>query len=285
MDRGLAYKNLSRHDGAIADFNKATELNPNESSLFNYMGASWVELDEHSAAIDSFSRAIALNPEAEYLAARGDVYFRIEEYDNALEDYQRALRLNPSTVAFSSRGNTYLKLGEQDKALSDFRTALRIDRLRPDVHISASMIHFERGHLKRAVEQLTDGIATIPNLLEANQEQCRGIPQDQELEIYNVAVNSIADLYRVRAMCRFMNGDNQRAIEDFDAAAAINLNPRDAKSYHGRGGCLVRKNEPERAIEDLSIAIVLDAHYGEEFDSVNTYTTRGIATSEHKRLR
>ena len=260
LSRGLSYKNQSMYDRAIQNFNYAIKLNPRDASLYHHLGTCWIELNEYDTAIVSFARAIALDPEAETLAARGDVYFRMGAFDDALKDYERALRLSPNADSYSSRGSTLLELGEHEKALSDFRTALRLDPLRPDIH------------MKAAIEQLTHGIATLPDYLEANQHELQG--PEQEMEAYDVVVSSIAELYSARAMCHFITGDIRRAMEDYDAA--IKLNPRDAKSYHGRGGCHTRNQDQDLALKDLNTAIMLTSHGTSSSDRANSYSTRGM---------
>ena len=273
LSRGLAYKNQAMYDRAIKDLNQAIKLDPHDASQYHYLGECWIKFKEYDAAIDSFSKAIDIDPEAETLTARGDTYFQMGEFNRALEDYENTLRLSPSADAYSSRGSAYQELGEQEKALSDFRTALSLDPLRPDILVQMGNIYLEREDLKGAIEQFTQGMASLPDYFKAPQDQVQR--PEQEMEVYDVVVMSIADLHYLRAMCHFLIGDNRQAMEDYDAA--IRLNPDEAKFYHGRGGCHSRNEDQDRAIDDLGRAIVLSSNSESTHDTANSYSTRGIA--------
>ena len=70
-----------------------------------------------------------------------------------------------------------------------------------------------------------------------------------------------------------MKGEYDRAIQDYDAAIA--LDESDPNSYYGRGLAYYRKGEYDRAIQDYDAAIALD-----ESDP-NSYYGRGLAHSRH----
>jgi tetratricopeptide (TPR) repeat protein len=92
-NRGAAYKMLGRYDEAIADFDRASELDPD-------------------------------NPQ--YYCQRGDVRLRLNEVDAAIEDYSAALQRSPKSVwAHQGRGRAYLAKGEGEMALLDLNEALR----------------------------------------------------------------------------------------------------------------------------------------------------------------
>ena len=98
---------------------------------------------------------------------------------------------------------------------------------------------------------------------------------EQELDAYNFTVNSIAELYNLRALCHFMGGDTRLATADY--SSAIKLNPDEAKYHHGRGGCHVMIDNNDQAVEDLSKAIMLNSHGVSSRFVENSHSIRGIA--------
>lgn len=51
-ERGLSKAKLEDYEGAIEDFTKAIELNPNDSNAYNKRGFSKIYVDDRSASED-----------------------------------------------------------------------------------------------------------------------------------------------------------------------------------------------------------------------------------------
>ena len=66
-------------------------------------------LKRYDDALADFNRAIELDPDnAAFIASRGDAYKHTELYDDALADFNRAIELDPDNAAFiASRGEIY----------------------------------------------------------------------------------------------------------------------------------------------------------------------------------
>ena len=77
------------YDRAIADYNKALELDPKDATAYNN---------------------------------RGFTYDNKGDYDKAIADYDAAIRLNPEYArAYNNRGFTYDKKGDYDRAIADYQ--------------------------------------------------------------------------------------------------------------------------------------------------------------------
>ena len=83
---------------ALADFNKAIELDPNYSSAYNN---------------------------------RGVVYHRQGKYRLAIKDFTKAIELNPNyAVVYENRSQTYWKLGDKQKSKADDKKAKQLRQRR-----------------------------------------------------------------------------------------------------------------------------------------------------------
>jgi tetratricopeptide (TPR) repeat protein len=82
---------------AIAQFQKAIEMDPEKGDAYFYQGISYGEIGEYPKAISALSRAVILAPEkGAYHYGRGRVYLISGDLEKAMIDFKRAAALgNP----------------------------------------------------------------------------------------------------------------------------------------------------------------------------------------------
>jgi tetratricopeptide (TPR) repeat protein len=87
-------------DGAIASYNKATELNPSYYKAYNNLGIVKASTLKHYAdALGDFNKAIEIKPDyADAYMGRGSCFFAMKETEKACQDWQKALSLGNSQV-------------------------------------------------------------------------------------------------------------------------------------------------------------------------------------------
>src|SRR6266705_4722147 len=95
LNQGYAFNNLGRFEEALAAYQQASHLNPNDASAYNGKG-------------------YALN--------------NLGRFEEALADYQQASHLDTSLIyAYSNKGNTLNNLGRFKEALAAYQQALNIE--------------------------------------------------------------------------------------------------------------------------------------------------------------
>ncbi|NET62275.1 MAG: tetratricopeptide repeat protein, partial [Symploca sp. SIO2E6] len=83
-------------------------------------------LEIYQKAIADYDKAIALSPqEASFWISRGDAYLQIGEEDRAKKDYEQVLR-NDYSCIFVPRGQVQVELGNQEEDLKNFQEAERL---------------------------------------------------------------------------------------------------------------------------------------------------------------
>ena len=87
-----------------------------------YIGLSYLSISQYPRAIANFNKAIELNPNfAEAYVSRGNAQNDQGELFPAIVDYTKAIELNPNYLqAYSNRGRAYLFNGEICHAIVDF---------------------------------------------------------------------------------------------------------------------------------------------------------------------
>lgn len=95
---GYALSKLGRVDEAVARVNRATELDPNFSTGWQYRGELEMVRGDFVAAIESFSRALAINQTPTALQKREECYRQVGLLTKAAEDHRAldALNAQPS---------------------------------------------------------------------------------------------------------------------------------------------------------------------------------------------
>ena len=93
---GASNLNRGRTEKALADFNRAVEINP--SHFDGYLGRADTlnTMGRYGDAIADYNRALEINPSlAKAYANRAIAYSHLKQYENAIADYEKALQLDP----------------------------------------------------------------------------------------------------------------------------------------------------------------------------------------------
>ena len=96
--RGYAKQCKGDYDGALADQERAVQLNPNDdSSVYRNRGFVRDLKGDYDGAIADQSRAIAIDAkDARAYTYRGRAKQHKGDFDGALDDYRNAVDLNPT---------------------------------------------------------------------------------------------------------------------------------------------------------------------------------------------
>jgi tetratricopeptide (TPR) repeat protein len=129
VNRGIEKAKNGDLDGALADFNRAIELNPKDDVAY-YNRAQAKRLKKNAGgAVADYTRAIELgskNPAA--YNNRGNARAENSDRDGAIADYTHAIELKPDYArAYYNRAVTKQAKGDATGADADFKTAEKLD--------------------------------------------------------------------------------------------------------------------------------------------------------------
>ena len=131
-NRCWVYIGKNELDRALADCDKAIELDPKFASAYAYRCGVYADKNEdYSRALDDCNKAIELDPRlASAYASRGRIYGEKKDYDRALADDDKAIELDPKSVraavTYGNRGWVYAQKGYLDKAIANYDTAIEL---------------------------------------------------------------------------------------------------------------------------------------------------------------
>ena len=132
----LLYWNAASHERlkkwpvAERDFLKALELRPDEPTILNYLGYSWVEQGKNlDRARRMIENAVRQMPQAGYIVdSLGWVQYRLGDIPGAVKNLERAVLLSPGDPTINEHlGDAYWKAGRKLEARFQWEKALSLE--------------------------------------------------------------------------------------------------------------------------------------------------------------
>lgn len=128
--RGIALERDGQFDRAEADLLAALEIRPDQASLLNYLGYSWIDRGENlDRALGMIEKAVKLSPDDGYiLDSLAWAYYRLGRYEEAVAPMELAIGTMASDPVVNDHlGDIYWMVGRKREAQIQWRRALSFD--------------------------------------------------------------------------------------------------------------------------------------------------------------
>lgn len=127
-NRGNAWQERMEYERAIADYNRAVELKPEDYDSYYNRGTCRLNLKDPSMAIRDFDTAIYINSHmSEAYSNRGRAKMELGDYKDAILDFDKAIEIKPDLFpAYTNRGLAEINQGNFERALKDFDRSIAI---------------------------------------------------------------------------------------------------------------------------------------------------------------
>jgi tetratricopeptide (TPR) repeat protein/predicted aspartyl protease len=233
--RGATYASNHKLTEALADFDKAIALAPNESRYFYQRAEARFANGDRAGSFADLDRTISLSPDnADARLRRAQFRLRGGNEAGALEDVKAADgALAPSSDKRLAVASLYDLLGAADAALPSFDSWLKNHPEDSSRGIALNGRCWVRGLLNRDLDKAMD--------------DCNGALR---------AMPRNASILDSRALIRVRRGEWKQALADYNAALAIN--PRSAWSLYMRGLIEAKSGQDVQAKADRAAAIAID---------------------------
>lgn len=245
-ERGNQQFELGDHAAAIADYDRALELDPAHARAYNNRGLAHAFVGNVEQALADYNAAIRVDPT--YARAHKNRLALLEQQSSAAGDSAQALRdlaeaygrlaeLEPEQRAgyLSRQGSTWYRLGEFAAARRAFDAALAADPQQVDALYERALLNLAEGQRDAALADLNRVLDLSPRA---------------------------ANAYYARGIAHSAGGDHPRAIADFDAALRLRGNYAEAllgraAAYHAGGDDQAARADLER-LEQLDLDEALE---------------------------
>ena len=230
FSRGDAKLRKGELEGAIADYDRALELEPKNSYVYWSRGIAKHDKGDLEGSIADYDRAIEIYPkEGDFYFSRGIAKEDKGDSEGAMSDYDRAIEIQPKHgELYNRRGNLKWKK-DLEGAMSDYDRAIELNP-------TGAAAYCNRGSIKELKKDLEGAMSDYDRAIELNPK--------------------LASAYEHRGNVKRDKGDLEGAIADYDHA--IELDPKFAHAYHNRAYTKRVKGDLKGATADFKRAVELD---------------------------
>ena len=164
--RGIAYEKLGQTDKALADYEKAIDLDPSYDKTYNNRAVILDKKGQTDKALADYDKAIALNPSFDKAYYnRALVYEKKGQLDKALMDYDKVIALNPYyDKAYLGIGIIYSKAGLFDKAIIYIDKSVAVNHNYAEAYGSRGLVYAFMNKYDRALEDFNRALDLDPGL-------------------------------------------------------------------------------------------------------------------------
>lgn len=240
-NRGFERLEIGDYQGAMEDYARAVEINPDRTTSYNNLGLAKYHGGDVPGAIAHYTKAIELDPNQPVTYFnRAVAYYKIGNYRKSIVDYtqviqrQDGIRISAeNTDAYFQRAEAYRQLGEYESAIYDYSMAIRLAPNDPVAYNNRGLARYNHGDYLGSIKDYSEALNLNPD-------------------------DAVA--YSNRGVSRLKSGDYSGAVADFDRA--IELKANYASAYQNRGLARCEMGDRTGAIADLEKAAELFALVG-----------------------
>ena len=177
--RGDAYAKLQEYKLAMADYDRALELSPNDPEYLHRKAQAITsqnrfidaqKMKRQSNQADTYDdwppkkSSKVENEQAIKHAQKGNDFMNAGQYGQAISEYTEAIRFLPDEyVLYHNRALCYLQSNNEEGALQDFLHAIERKRDDIDAYIKITTIYANRGMFDDAINSMNKAIVVKPD--------------------------------------------------------------------------------------------------------------------------
>jgi tetratricopeptide (TPR) repeat protein len=215
---------LKKYDLALANYNRAIALEPNNAEALSNRGNTLVFLDRCEEALRDYDRSISLKPQSAITHnSRGYNLFRLKRYDEALASFDRAIALSPRYYeAHYNRANALLELKRFDEAMASCDRALSTRTTADATEVRGRVFSAMRRH-EEAISNYERALSIDPDHIDANTNRAAALWSmgrlDEALQACDKAISLQPDFARAHMICSgvsMLKGDVRRGFQEYE---------------------------------------------------------------------
>jgi tetratricopeptide (TPR) repeat protein len=270
-----------QYDAAIAEWDKALAMQPDDASAHNGLGQTLLRAGKVDEAVAQLREAVRLRPHhAEAHNNLGAALLADRKAAEAEAEFKSAIEADPDYApAHRNLGSFYEAQGRVDESIAEYRKAIEADPQNAPAYVSMGSAMASKGDLDEAMEAYRKAIENDPAFASAHNYLGLALATkgqlDDAIPEYRKAIEydpRSASAYNNLGLAMASKGDSDGAIGDF--AKAAELDPANAGVESNLGHALLAKKRLDEAIPHFRRALELGP------ETTGDHTSLGIALAK-----
>jgi len=242
--RGYLRNQLKFHKEAAADFSKALEFSPNDTTFIRGRAEAYERDGNYSAALNEVNLLLHINPKSYgLLYEKGRYNLELKDTLGAEKAFNKFIESDKkSSLGWSARALLKMQQKDKDGALKDYNEAIKRNSTFSGDYINRGILNNEKKNYKQALSDYDNAIKidSTESLGYYNRGFLRGFLGDSN--------NALADFTKVldmdstnkearlkKAILEYTTGKYKNAIADYKII--INIYPFYIPAYQGIAEC------------------------------------------------
>lgn len=165
---GMAYRFMNKPNEAIAAYERAKKLKPDEGNIYLQLGDAYSEIGNSAKAIENYNEAVKLiKKDTDRDKARDGliiIYTEQGKWADALAVLDEAIKANPMIARkYVQRGDVYAKMGKFDEAMADYKKALELLPGEGGASVGIARVQILTGKASDALKTMEPVLKKYPN--------------------------------------------------------------------------------------------------------------------------
>lgn len=221
FNMGLTLDGLERYEEAIACFQRALDLLPDDVEILNCLAVDYTRTTEYDLALSTFERVEKLDPsfEAAY-CNRIITYTEMEQHDKAEQMFYLAQEINPDCpICFYNIGNSLFTRGLYARAIWCWEKTAKLEPIHPMIHYRIAQACWADGQYDKAREHFLQELRQNPGHVEILLDYGIFLLEHGQTRQAAEKFNWILELQPDFAPAMFYKGEVHRIEDDLASAS------------------------------------------------------------------
>ena len=251
LDKAHDLDNLKRYEEAIACYDQALLLDPNDLSAYHSKSTDLASLKRYDEAIAVHNQILFLDPgDISAYYRKGHALDNLKRYEEAVTTYDQILLLDPGDIlAYHRKGHALDNLKRYEEAITVYDQILLLDP-------RDTFTYLAKGHALANLNRYEEAITVYDQILLL----------DSDILAYLAKGHALTTLERY-----------EEVIAVYDQA--LLLDPNNAQTYHNKSTALYKLKCYEEALSASEHAIQLDPN------NAQVYHNKGIILRKLRRSK
>jgi tetratricopeptide (TPR) repeat protein len=254
-------------DEAFADMKRALNIDSSKAEYFLTISDISFAMNKTGLAKQALEKCHKLDPaNADCIMKLAELYFYVRKYQESLNYLDEALKLdNFNAKAYFMKGMNFKETGDTAKAISSMQTAVEQDNTYYNAYVQLGLL-FSAQHNKLGEDYFNNALRLQPENPEVLYDLARLFQDEKRYKeaaaLYEHMLNINKNFFDAQYNLAVIQVDIKNypeALKRFSDAIA--MQPKNPKSYYGRGYTYQLQGDLQNAAADYRYTLTLDPDF------------------------